>query len=73
MVLDVISVTQYLTIKKDGHLIGSLRSACFSPDFNKCLGIAMVDKPQQNFEKNLSLEIDGKDISAKMTNLPFQK
>jgi len=54
-------------------LIGSLRSACYSPEFNKCLGIAMVDKSYQSLEQNLSLEINGNEISAKMTNLPFQK
>ena len=73
MDLDEISVTQYIPIKKDGLLIGSLRSACYSPEFNKCLGIAMVDKSYQSLEQNLSLEINGNEISAKMTNLPFQK
>ena len=73
MDLDEISVTQYIPINKDGLLIGSLRSACYSPEFNKCLGIAMVDKSYQSLEQNLSLEINGNEISAKMTNLPFLK
>jgi len=33
----------------------------------------MVDKPYQNFEDDLSLLINGNQISAKMTNLPFTK
>ena len=71
--LDEISVTQHLQIKNQGQMIGTLRSACFSPNFNKCLGIAMVDKPYQNFEDALSLLINDNEISAKMTNLPFTK
>lgn len=71
--LEEISVTQHLPIKNQGQMIGTLRSACFSPNFNKCLGIAMIDKPYQNFEDDLSLIINGNQISAKMTNLPFTK
>ena len=71
--LDEISVTKYIPIKIDGHLIGSLRSACYSAEFKKCLGIAMIDKSYQKLEQNLFLEMNGNEISAKMTNLPFQK
>jgi len=71
--LEEISLTQYLPIMTQGQMIGTLRSACFSPNFNKCLGIAMVDKPYQNFEHDISLFINGNEISAKMTNLPFTK
>ena len=53
--------------------IGTLRSACYSPDFGKCLGIAMVDKTYQTIDQDLNLQINGIEISAKMTNLPFQK
>lgn len=71
--LEEISVTQHLPIKNQGQIIGTLRSACFSPYFNKCLGIAMVEKPYQNFEDDLTLLINGNQISAKMTTLPFTK
>ena len=75
LLLDIkeISVTQHLPIMKEDRFIGTLRSACFSPNFNQCLGIAMIDKSHQILDQDLSLEINGKKISAKMTNLPFQK
>ena len=68
-----ISVTQHLPILNGENQIGTLRSACYSPDFGKCLGIAMVDKTHQNLDQDLKLQINGIEISAKMTNLPFTK
>jgi dimethylsulfoniopropionate demethylase len=53
--------------------IGTLRSACYSPVFGKCLGIAMIDKTHQTLDQDLKLQINGIEISAKMTNLPFTK
>ena len=73
MDLKEISVTQYLPILNGQNRIGTLRSACYSPDYGKCLGIAMVDKAYQDLDQDLELQIDGIEISAKMTNLPFQK
>lgn len=75
IVLDLkeISVTQYLPILNGENQIGTLRSACYSPDFGKCLGIAMINKAHQIFDVDLKLHINGIEISAKMTNLPFTK
>ena len=73
MDLKEISVTQYLPILNGENEIGTLRSACYSPDFGKCLGIAMVDKAHQTLDQDLKLQINGIEISAKMTNLPFTK
>jgi dimethylsulfoniopropionate demethylase len=73
MDLKEISVTQHLSILNGENEIGTLRSACYSPDFGKCLGIAMVDKSHQTFDQELKLQINGTEISAKMTNLPFTK
>jgi dimethylsulfoniopropionate demethylase len=73
MDLKEISVTQHLPILSGENQIGTLRSACYSPDFGKCLGIAMVDKTHQNLDQDLKLQINGIEISAKMTNLPFIK
>jgi dimethylsulfoniopropionate demethylase len=73
MDLNEISVTQHLPILNGENQIGTLRSACYSPDFGKCLGIAMVDKTHQTLDQDLKLQINGIEISAKMTNLPFTK
>ena len=53
--------------------IGELRSACFSPEFQCCLGIAMVDISEQNFSSTCNLSIDGREIMTEMTKLPFIK
>ena len=73
MDLKEISVTQHLPILNGQNKIGTLRSACYSPDFGKCLGIAMVDKTDQTLDQDLKLQINGIEISAKMTTLPFTK
>jgi dimethylsulfoniopropionate demethylase len=71
--LEEISVTQHLPLFKGVDQIGTLRSACYSPDYGKCLGIAMIDKIHQTLDQDLKLLIKGIEISAKMTNLPFTK
>ena len=41
-----ISLTKSLEIKdENNNSVGELRSACFSPHFNKVIGIAMINKP----------------------------
>ena len=41
-----LSLTSSLDIKNDkGEIIGELRSACYSPHFDKVIGIAMMKKP----------------------------
>jgi dimethylsulfoniopropionate demethylase len=54
-------------------MIGELRSACFSPKFQCCLGIAMIDKSEQDTSQPLQVSIEGLQITAQMTPLPFTK
>tara|TARA_Y100000768_G_scaffold136937_1_gene101948 strand:- start:3054 stop:4160 length:1107 start_codon:yes stop_codon:yes gene_type:complete len=68
-----ISIRKYIPIFKGEKKIGELRSACSSPKFDCCLGIAMVNKEDQKISQKSIFSIDGREISAEMTNLPFTK
>ena len=71
--MDKISITKFIPIYSGSKRIGELRSACFSPEFQCCLGIAMVDTSEQNFSSACNLLIDGREIMTEMTRLPFIK
>ena len=71
--IDKISLSKTLSIFQNEQLIGDLRSACFSPKFQCCLGIAMIDTAYQNHSAPLNLMIDGQEIIAEMTSIPFTK
>ncbi len=71
--LDKIEITKALPIQLGSNIIGELRSACFSPDFGCCLGIAMVQTQYQSLEKKQTLLVDGQEIESVMTNIPFTK
>ena len=70
-----IQMTGSLSLFFDNKVIGELRSAVYSPTFDKVIGIAMIDKPyfnvDQEFEINL-IDKSNKNIhKGKICNLPF--
>ena len=71
--INEISLTKTLPVSYKEGLIGELRSACYSPQFQCCLGIAMIDVSHHNFTEPLSLNINGKEITTEITNHPFYK
>ena len=71
--INKISLSKTLSVFHKDQLIGDLRSACFSPKFQCCLGIAMIDTAHQNYSAPLNLMIDGQEITAEMTSIPFTK
>ena len=71
--LDNIAITKYLPIQLAGRVIGELRSACYSPDFGCCLGIAMIQTEFQNFDEINTLLIDDQEVQTQMISLPFSK
>ena len=71
--INKISLSKTLSVFQNEQLIGDLRSACFSPKFQCCLGIAMIDTACQNHSAPLNLMIDGQKITAEMTSIPFTK
>ena len=70
---DEISITKFIPIFQGSKKIGELRSACYSPDFQCCLGIAMINISDQVFNQSLELMIEGKNIAVEMTSFPFTK
>ena len=67
-----ISLTGSVDImNNDGKSIGELRSACYSPHFEKAIGIAMIKEPFCKASETCKLEIEGKTLTVKVCDLPF--
>ena len=67
-----ISMTKSLDVRdQNNSIIGELRSACFSPHFNKVIGIAMINKPFYAPSQNVKVDINGNICNGKVCDLPF--
>ena len=67
-----ISMTKSLEVKDvNNSIIGEMRSACFSPYFNKVIGIAMINKPFYTPSQNVKVDINGNIYNGKVCDLPF--
>ena len=67
-----ISMTKSLDVKdQNSSIIGELRSACFSPHFNKVIGIAMINKPFCAPSQNVKVDINSNICNGKVCDLPF--
>ena len=67
-----ISLTKSLEVKDDkDNIIGELRSACFSPHFNKVIGIAMIQKPFWSLSQSVKIKVNNKICYGKVCDLPF--
>jgi dimethylsulfoniopropionate demethylase len=66
-----INVINEIKMFDDAHIIGKLRSAGFSPKFNKIVGIAMVDKSFWNEGKKFQIEIGNKKVEGEICKLPI--
>ena len=51
--------------------VGFLRSATFSPKFNKVIGIAMINKAYCKESEDFNININSNTVSGKVCNLPF--
>ncbi len=51
--------------------IGELRSGVYSPNFEKVIGIAMINKPFWEVSKECQIIVDGKICSGQLCELPF--
>ena len=71
--INEISLVKSLPVFYKDELIGDLRSACFSPQFQCCLGIAMIDVSHHNFKEPLNLIINEQEITTEITSIPFIK
>ena len=56
---------------KENHLIGEVRSAAFSPKFEKIVGIAMIKKEFYKDNKSFIISENRKLIDGEVCNLPI--
>ena len=67
-----ISLSESLDIKNGKNAkIGELRSACYSPQFKKVIGIAMINSPYWEVSESIQIEINGNTFNGKVCDLPF--
>ena len=77
VIIDIkeIEMTGSLSLFYKNKIIGELRSAVFSPTFNKVIGIAMINKPFFNIDQSFEINIidkSNKNIhKGKVCELPF--
>ena len=67
-----ISLSESLDIKNEKNAkIGELRSACYSPQFKKVIGIAMINSPYWEVPQAIQIEINDNTFNGKVCDLPF--
>ena len=67
----LISLTQEVPLLNEKNVIGVLRSAGFSPKFNKVVGIAMINRGFWNLGQIFQIKIDNKEFSGQICKLPI--
>jgi len=67
-----INVSGSIDLKDENNIkIGELRSGCYSPDFGKVLGIAMMKKPFWEVSQIVKIQINNQTFDGKVCDLPF--
>ena len=67
-----VSISGSLDLKdENGNIIGELRSACYSPHFEKVIGIAMIKKPYCDVTQIVKVDINGNICTGNVCDLPF--
>ena len=69
--LDKINLRSAINLTIDDKIIGEIRSAVFSPTFNKVIGIAMINKPYFTNKGNFDIFIDSKKYVGEICDIPF--
>ena len=67
-----VSLSGSLDLKdENNNIIGELRSACYSPHFEKVIGIAMIKKPYWEVSQSVKAAINGNICAGNICDLPF--
>ena len=67
-----ISLTEgKLMLNSNNQELGELRSAAYSPKFNKIVGIAMVKKDFCKINEKFQIKLDNSLVSGEICNLPI--
>ena len=69
--LDKINLRSAINLTIDDKIIGEIRSAVFSPTFNKVIGIAMINKPYFTNKGNFDILIYSKKYVGEICDIPF--
>tara|TARA_B100001248_G_scaffold242511_1_gene210107 strand:+ start:98 stop:1207 length:1110 start_codon:yes stop_codon:yes gene_type:complete len=69
--LDQINLRSAINLIVDNKIIGEIRSAVFSPTFNKVLGIAMIKKGYFEVGQKFDITINQKKYKGEVCSLPF--
>ena len=69
--LDKINLRSAINLTIDDKIIGEIRSAVFSPTFNKVIGIAMINKPYFTNKGNFDIFIDSNKYVGEICDIPF--
>jgi len=56
---------------ENNNVIGELRSACYSPHFQKVIGIAMIQKSHWEASQSFKIQINDNTINGNVCDLPF--
>ena len=69
--LDKIEITEEVAIHNDSSTVGYLRSAAYSPNLKKVVGIAMIKKEYWNKKTPIELKIGDKKSKGVLCDLPI--
>jgi dimethylsulfoniopropionate demethylase len=69
--INKIEVTEEISLYNNENLVGNLRSAAYSPNLKKVVGIAMINKAYWNEKNSIELRFDGRSSKARLCNLPI--
>ena len=69
--LDKIEVTESIPIYNNNDIVGDLRSATYSPNLKKVVGIAMVKKEYWDKKTPIELKIGDKKSKGTLCDLPI--
>ena len=66
-----INLTDINLLDKDNNIIGDLRSAAYSPNFDKIVGIAMIKIEFCKDKKSFNMLINNKNVKGEICKFPI--
>ncbi len=70
---DKIEVTEEISLYNSNNIVGNLRSAAYSPNLKKVVGIAMIKKEYWDKKTPIELKIGDKKSKGTLCDLPIQR
>ena len=58
-------------LDEKNNIVGYMRSAAYSPNFKKIIGIAMINKPYWDNKTHFKIDINDKIFVGTVCDLPF--